>query len=300
MLIMNRPAPSFSFYHSKTEEEGEKLQRDTVVLASSYDLGWNGAAAEVGRSRAWEPVELASAGHYLAINLDSKPLPMETRDGRKRRRVALPPGSFQITPAGVPFTMRILKPSRFGAVEISLARIRELLGYDLQLEPGLGIVDEALAEVMLSLLAEVVRGGSSGPLYAEGLLIAIVSRLAYAHGPGPPAQGRDQSLSTKRLSQVTEAVESRLTEPLTVEELAKVAQLSPAQFTHDLLRATRETPQAFVLRRRLERARQLLLDGSSIAAVAHRCGFLNEAHLSGPFKERFGVTPSVLVRGSRR
>jgi AraC family transcriptional regulator len=276
------------------------LTRDTVVLASSRQLGWDGAAAELGRSRAWEPVEVAVAGHYLAINVDSKPLPMEDRNGGECRRVAIPPDSFQIIPANMPFTTRILKPAHYGAVEISLPKVRHLLGCDLQVQPALGVVDEPLAEVVRALLAEVARGGSSGPLYADGLLIAVVSRLAYALGCSPARSTPVGALSTERLRRVTEAIEDRIDQRLTVGELAAVTGLSPAHFAREFKRATHETPHAFVLRRRLERARQLLIDGCSIADAAHRCGFSDQAHLSRAFKEKFGVTPGVFARASRR
>jgi AraC-like DNA-binding protein len=297
---VKRTGPSFSFYHSKTGEPDELVSRETVVLASSRPLGWDGAVAESGTSSVWEPTDLALAGHYLAINLDSKPLPTETRTGRDFRRVTFPPGSFQISPAGQPFTMRILKPSRFGAVELSLPKVRRLLGHDIELRPGLAVVDEPLNEVVRALLAEVARGGSSGPLYAEGLLSAIVSRLACAFSCSAKASARGAPLSGERLTRVKEAIEDRIDRRLTVEELATIAGLSTAHFAREFKRATQETPHAFVLRVRLERARQLLLHGSSIADAAHRCGFSDQAHLSRAFRERFGVTPGVFARTSRR
>ena len=294
---MDRPPTSFSYYR-RSGEPDDTVTRGTEVLSSSRPLGWNGAAAELGRSRVWEPTELAFAGHYLAINLDSEPLPIETRKGGDCRIVALPPDSFQITPANVPFTMRILKPSHFGGIELSLPKVQRLLGHELALAPGLGVVDEALAAVVRALLAEVARGGTSGPLYVDGLLVAIASRLASAFGGAPPpATG---ALSREQLALVTESIEDCIGERLTVESLAAVTGLSPAHFARAFKQATHETPHAFVMRRRLERARQLLGDGCSIADVAHRCGFADQPHLSRAFKAAFGVTPGAFARRSRR
>ena len=287
-------------YYRKTGERDETLLRDTLVLTSSRQLGWEGAVAESGRSRAWEPTELTTAGHYLAINLAPQPLPIEVRDGGESRRVILPPDSFQISPANVPFTMRILEPSHYGALEISRPKIRRLLGRDLELPPGLGVIDEPLARIVRELLAEVGRGGSSGPLYSEGLLIAVASRVAFALGRGGAGLPAASAFSTKRLAVVIEAIEDRIHLRLTVEELAAVAGLSPAHFAREFKRATHETPHAFILRRRLERARQLLVDGCSIAQVADQCGFADQPHLSRAFKERFGVPPRVFVRSFRR
>jgi hypothetical protein len=74
------PAFSFSYYRSQTGELDRTLRRGSVVMASSWQLGWDGAVAEMGRSNVWDPTELSTDGHYLAINLDSRPLPMEARE----------------------------------------------------------------------------------------------------------------------------------------------------------------------------------------------------------------------------
>jgi AraC-like DNA-binding protein len=215
---VERPKSSFSYYCYETREPDQTCTRETVVLSSSRPLGWDGVAAEVGRSRSWEPVGLAMVGHYLAIN---------------------------------------------------------------------------------PLLAEVTRGGSSGPLYSDGLLIALVSRLARAFGCSPATSLPAGALSTERLTLVIEAIEDRIDHRLTVDELAAVAGLSPAHFAREFKRTTRETPHAFVVRRRLERARQLLIDGCSITDVALRCGFNDQAHLSRAFKGKFGLPPGAFARSVR-
>lgn len=105
-----------------------------------------------------------------------------------------------------------------------------------------------------------------------------------------------RALVPDRLRLVIERIEDLLGAAVTVEELAAIADLSPAHFARELKRCTRETPHAFITRRRLERARQELMNGKSIVAVAHDLGFCDQAHLSRLFKRHFGVTPGVFVR----
>ena len=70
-----------------------------------------------------------------------------------------------------------------------------------------------------------------------------------------------------------------------------------------LFAAQDESITDYVLARRLDRARQALLDprlrGCTVAETAYRCGFASHAHFSRVFKQRFGVTPSELLRGTQ-
>ena len=50
-----------------------------------------------------------------------------------------------------------------------------------------------------------------------------------------------------------------------------------------------------VVRRRVERARELLLTGRAIVEVAAEVGFASQSHLNAHIRRAFGCTPSQLV-----
>jgi AraC family transcriptional regulator len=96
---------------------------------------------------------------------------------------------------------------------------------------------------------------------------------------------------------VLELIEARLGAELSVDELAREAELSPAHFA----RAFRETlgrpPHQYILARRLERARSSSrrpMRGP--ARSPRRTGFADQAHLTRLFKRAFGVTPGAVLR----
>lgn len=97
--------------------------------------------------------------------------------------------------------------------------------------------------------------------------------------------------STPHASRVRELVEASLGTNLTVADLATAAGLSVAHFAREFRRATGQTPHAFVMSQRLERARRLLVVGRRPAEVAAATGFADQAHLSRAFRARFGVPP---------
>lgn len=57
-----------------------------------------------------------------------------------------------------------------------------------------------------------------------------------------------------------------------------------------------ETPHAFIMRKRLEEACDLLSRGESAAEVAAELGFVDQSHLIRRFKSVFGVTPYAFVQ----
>ncbi|MEO2091916.1 MAG: helix-turn-helix domain-containing protein, partial [Gemmataceae bacterium] len=59
--------------------------------------------------------------------------------------------------------------------------------------------------------------------------------------------------------------------------------------------STGETPHQYVVRRRVERARELLRAGGIIAEVAMEVGFASQSHLHAHIRRAFGCTPGELA-----
>jgi AraC-like DNA-binding protein len=80
-----------------------------------------------------------------------------------------------------------------------------------------------------------------------------------------------------------------------VAEMARRSHLSRAQFTRRFATLTGEAPMAFVIRARLELARQLILEtGMSLTQIAGELGYQDLYFFSRQFKLRFGHPPSAL------
>jgi AraC family transcriptional regulator len=269
------------------------------IDVSSARLGWKGVVAERGTTPSWSSDDVALAGHAVVINLDAETLRLQRRQGARFIDVHMPPGSLWITPAGAPMTHQFRDTCRWGAVELSAEKMRFVLRRELEPRGDFGTVDGALSAMVRALLDEATTGGSSGSLFIDQLTTAIAMRLA-CHAPSGIERVPTRSgIGKNRLSRVTDLIEGTLESAITVGDLAAVAGLSPAHFARAFKRETNETPHAFVMRRRIERARELMASGTSIAEAALGCGFTDQAHLSRVFKLRFGMTPGVFVRSAR-
>lgn len=149
--------------------------------------------------------------------------------------------------------------------------------------------DVRVTELLRLLVAEMRRGGAPA-LMLDGLLRAVAAAIVASPAAAEPERIR---LTGARLRRVTDLVEARLAEDLAVADLAAAAGLSPFHFTRVFRAATGETPWAFVQRRRLERARALLLETQlPIADIARSCGFASPARFSTSFAAFAGLPPT--------
>jgi len=84
---------------------------------------------------------------------------------------------------------------------------------------------------------------------------------------------------------------------LDVPALAREALASPAHFSRSFKKAFGETPHQYLLRRRVERAKDLLRStGLSVTEVSLEVGFRSLASFSTAFRELVGEPPSVYAR----
>jgi len=100
-------------------------------------------------------------------------------------------------------------------------------------------------------------------------------------------------LPPRKSRQLIEYIELRLTERLSISELASIVGLSRSYFC----RAFRETfdasPRQYIEARRLQRAQQMIIEtDQSLLQIALDCGFSDAAHFSKTFHAAVGLSPS--------
>jgi AraC family transcriptional regulator len=81
-----------------------------------------------------------------------------------------------------------------------------------------------------------------------------------------------------------------------VASIARQACMSEFHFFRMFKRMTGSTPHQYMLHKRLQSARDLLMDGCKVADVALSCGFADIFTFSKAFKRKFGCPPSALFR----
>jgi AraC family transcriptional regulator len=136
-------------------------------------------------------------------------------------------------------------------------------------------------------------GGSSGQLYADCISIAIVARImALACHVVPFERPKAGELSRWRLKRALDYVEARIAEPVSLADLASATGLTRMHFAAQFRAATGLRPHEYLLRRRIERAQEMLVrTGMSVVDVALSVGFQTQSHFTSVFKRFVGQPP---------
>jgi AraC-like DNA-binding protein len=100
--------------------------------------------------------------------------------------------------------------------------------------------------------------------------------------------------TARHLLRAKDLADARYFEPLGVDDLARAAGLSPAHFSREFRAAFGESPHAYLLTRRLERAAQLLLTTDrSVADICFSVGLSSVGSFTTSFTRTYGVSPTA-------
>jgi AraC-like DNA-binding protein len=98
----------------------------------------------------------------------------------------------------------------------------------------------------------------------------------------------------RHLLRAKDLADARYFEPLRVEDLARASGLSRGHFSGEFRRAFGESPHAYLLTRRLERAAALLrATDRSVAEICVAVGLSSVGSFTTSFKRAYGIPPTM-------
>lgn len=165
--------------------------------------------------------------------------------------------------------------------------------------------DPVMRRLSDALAATEATHDAHSAIMADALRLAILARTfsrcaSSARAELDPADdvrkeeaGRTvRSLQSWRLKRVLEYVDKNLTGKMTLQDMAAVAGLSRMHFAAQFRAAVGARPHEYLLRRRIERAQELLKQAEvSLVDIALTVGFQTQAHFTTVFKRFVGDTP---------
>jgi len=238
--------------------------------------------------------------HHIYIPLaGSYEASMVTIGGRRvysRRTV----GQASIVPAGQQYSANWTDELEDVAIHLDpdfVARqASELVQTDrLDLIAACEVADPLVHQIGRSLAAEADAGAPAGSIYAESLVNTLVAHLLrHYSSAGERFQYYLGGLPKHKLRRVTEFIDENLERDLTLAEIAEIAELSPFHFARSFKQATNSTPIQFLMQRRVDLARRLLVESEApIVEIGLRAGFKNQSHFTTLFRKITAMTPKA-------
>jgi len=130
---------------------------------------------------------------------------------------------------------------------------------------------------------------------ATALLLAeSVFREEDSGGKRGATRGR---LAPWQAARVMRFIDTNLGEKIGPQDFAALTRLSTNHFAKAFRATTGEAPYAYLIRRRIERVKELMLETDlQLAIIALDCGFADQAHMTRHFTRLVGVSPGAWRR----
>lgn len=155
----------------------------------------------------------------------------------------------------------------------------------------------SVAQQMLRLEREIASPGFKSKVLVDTMLASIATALCDLDRRSPPNSESRIALTAAKLSRVREFVEENLTEPIGLQEMAAIAELSVFHFSRAFKSTTGCSPYQYVRARRLAFARQLLVASDRpIVDIALSAGFTDQSHFTAAFSNAVGMAPGRYQR----
>jgi AraC family transcriptional regulator len=293
---------------SAGETHGRALRAGNRLVAHSENAGWRSLHAAILVEAPFHLVE-PPVGHPSLIYHLCHPTEVSRKiEGLRPERTLIGPRRITLTPgpastewqhAGHPEILQVyVRQSIFeGAVS-------EIFGGDgagAELAPRFAILDPLLEQLSAAIASALRDGTANDGLYIDTVAQMMAVHLARNHSSRsrPASLPVARPISGWRMRRVLEYIEAHLDGDLSLDAMAREAQLSPLYLARAFKAAIGQSPHQYVLVRRVERAKELLRNTDMlIVDVALSAGFSSQSHLSHWFLRHVGVSPAVYRRQS--
>ncbi|HXW84190.1 MAG TPA: AraC family transcriptional regulator [Candidatus Binataceae bacterium] len=281
-----------------TADEIESLQTSTLV-AASRGLGWHGVRVFVHHNHTEELELRPCTDHFLGVNLEPINHLFQAH-GKRVHEAPLPSGESLLIPAGI--ACRWFWKTPTSGVNVYLEpwfvdSVAEELADGgqarVELIDSFGLNDPVLVHLALAMKHEIEQCRVNGRLYGDSLGTALTVHLLRNHSVFPPARSEFRGgLTGNRLQQVVDYIDENLGRDVSLRELSRVAQLSSSHFARAFKQSTGLPPHRYLLKRRVERSKELLTrPDATIACVSQELGFSDQSHFTAVFHRLSGMTP---------
>lgn len=281
------------------------LTSATHVVRSSLPYSWKRLVVEEHLMPAGERAGATLDRHMLVLHRKMVQIEFsgDKTDNLSRSklqgRVNYLPGRITLTPFGTLLPARQCSTSsEIMVCALDPNFVQEVMSREDDLaqrvpsEPRLNLMDSATTKLIELLMEKLGTGSTSGELYVESLTYALTLRFLLLCSDRLAGRETAHVLPQIRLKRVLKHIEDGLASDLSLSSLAQEVGYSSGHFLRMFRNSMGVTPYQYLIRCRIDRARNLLHRGNlSLCQIALSCGFASQSHLTQMFREHVGTTP---------
>ena len=279
----------------------ERLQG--TPLLSSVDLPWQGIRVEQIHMDAGALPAQYRQHHLLIIYQVPLPYVVRHQNGGRVSEWIYQTGDLGLYPGGECDTnLSWTTPSNNHYLTVDDDFLQRLVGQEptlsrFTLSERLKFHDPLLSQLGQQLVAATGNDHTLGRLYAESLTNALCCQLLEHHATYPQKRRYQPRLPASVLARIDAYLEAHPESPVTLAELADLANLSAFHFARLFIQSVGIPPYQYVLQRKIQRAKYLLRqDGAPISAISDALGFSSLSSFVTAFRRAVGCTPQQFQR----
>ena len=265
---------------------------------SSAPLQWRGLVLE-GHTVSAGLIHHHKHPEHCIVAVSNGNVPYEVSMRGQTRRFISQAGTICLLPRGSEHEVNWLRETEQVVLALKPCLLSNVLAEtaderNVELREHWNLSDRHISALVMEMMADLRDGSPAGTLYGEMLANSLAVYLLKCHSNltkrMQPYRG---GLSRSTLNRVLEYVNANLSDKLALGELAQVAGINVYHFARVFKQSTGESPHQHVLRRRIEKAKELLRHAKvSVIEASARTGFVDQSHFSKVFRRMVGVAPS--------
>lgn len=271
---------------------------DTLhIEQSSRLLGWEGVLLEKGTSPYFYPKHVETPTFYFALELTQK-YDINVIDEEGIFSSQVQPDDIWFNPPFTPFTHNIEVPCDFIIVTITPERMERSFGSPLPDKllflNNYSLKDPILLKLIQLLYLEVISPTKNGTWYIDHIIALISNHVIrnYSNYNSLQSERSPDSFREVDFRTVDSYVDDHISEPIQIEQLADLVNMSKFYFLKEFKQFTAVTPYQYIIRKKINYSKRLLSETSdSITSIALELGFNDTSHFSRTFKQHEQLTP---------
>lgn len=233
----------------------------------------------VPRSRAWAMLAYADAAGAPA-------------------RCKLSDRQVAVIPAGRPHQASWNDGGELTTIMLKPAFLRSLASadgaYDYQMVAQFAGVDPFIWHMARSIEQQLRLRGQLQKTYLESAAVLIGQHLLNAYCALPRADARIGGLPRHKVRRAIDFIRANYRDNIGFRDIAGQLDMSPYHFARMFKQSTGESPHQFIMRCRIEAAKQMLVGGDMpIADIAFEVGYKSQSYFTTRFAQLAGVTPAA-------